>query len=112
MKAKPVSRRKHPSTHNPHARSLGRREDGTEKGLGYLGPVKNPNGGVSTELSMGVHMDGKERLVPLMVPTLTPGELTELLRAKGLGQVPRSVKQKAVDHARMRVMIGKPVFFD
>jgi len=48
----------------------------------------------------------------LMVPTLTPGELTELLRAKGLGQVPRSVKQKAVDHARMRVMIGKPVFFD
>ena len=110
--AKQNDRRNHPSAHNPHAKSLGKRGNGTEKGLGFLGPVDNPKGGVSTELSMGVNFGGREELVPLMVPTLTQGELGQLLGAKNIGEVPGPIKRKAIDHALERKRAGKPMFFD
>jgi len=109
--AKQRSRKDHPSAHNPHSKSLGKRPDGTEKGLGYLGPVKNGRD-VSTELSMGVKFGDKEEHIPLMVPTLTEEELGLLMKSKNLGEVPGSVKRKSIEHAVQRKKSGKPVFFD
>jgi hypothetical protein len=39
----------------------GNRPDGSAKGGGYFGELKRPDGGVSTEISVGVGIDGKER---------------------------------------------------
>jgi hypothetical protein len=52
----------------------GNRPDGEKKGKGYFGEMKRPNGDVSTEISVGVGMDGKELEIPLIVPTLTKKE--------------------------------------
>jgi len=51
-------------------RQQGRRE----KGLGYFGKLKRPDGRVSTELSIGLtgpEFNWKETEVPSLVPTLT-----------------------------------------
>lgn len=50
-----------------------------EKGLGYFGKLKRPDGNVSTELSIGVNIDGKEIEIPSLVPTLTQEEIDYLL---------------------------------
>ena len=59
--------------------SYGNRVDGTPKGPGFLGTLKRPDGKISTELSIGVEFDGKERLIPALVPTLTKTEIDYLL---------------------------------
>ena len=86
------------------------RIDGTLKGEGYFGklPTKNRKG-YSTELSIGVHFDGKERLIPSLVPTLTEEEKDYLL---GGGKTTKSIMDKAVEHARMRIGEGKSPFAD
>ena len=87
----------------------GIRKDGTPKGLGYLGPLQRPDGRVSTELSIGVNFDNQDRLIPLLVPTLEPGEVKYLLE----GGVPgRDLLKKAVEHARDRISKGMSPFKD
>lgn len=87
----------------------GLRADGTQKGTGFLGELKRPDGKVSTEISVGVNLDGKEMDIPTLVPTLTKPEVDSLLS----GQRPSdAIVQKAVDHARMRMSQGKSVFAD
>ena len=92
------------------ARALqyGKRQDGTQKGKGFFGEL--PNGkDYSTELSIGVNMGGKEMQIPSMVPTLSADELRHLL--SGNAPTPQIV-QKAVDHARQRLMTGRSPFAD
>lgn len=85
----------------------GKRADGSKKGAGYFGELKRPDGGVSTELSIGVGINGKETEIPLLVPTLTPTEIELLLR----GDDPTAgIVDKAYDHAIMRIGQGKSPF--
>jgi hypothetical protein len=95
----------------------GQREDGTQKGRGWLGPIQRPDGDLSTELSAGMNIDGKETLVPLMVPTLDPAEVQWLLSNKAEGpeffkQMPPSILQKAAAHASQRIKLGQSPFVD
>jgi hypothetical protein len=83
------------------------RPDGTPKGLGYFGPLKRPDGRVSTELSIGVDFDGEETLIPSLVPTLDDGEVKYLL---GGGKPTKQIVDKAVLHARKRMRDGKNPF--
>lgn len=93
------------------------RPDKTSKGKGFFGELKRPSGGVSTEISIGVGIKGKETLIPLIVPTLTKDELGYLLKADPKSKtfydkMPKSIIEKAVDHASMRIEAGKSPFAD
>jgi len=78
-----------------------------EKGLGYFGELKRPDGGISTELSIGVNINGKETEVPTLVPTLTKAEINYLLE----GNKPtKEIISKAVKHAQERTSQGKSPF--
>lgn len=83
------------------------REDGSKKGHGFLGMLPFHDGRTSSELSVGVNINGKQMDIPSLVPTLSPQEIMHLLRG---GQMTDSIVQKAVDHARMRMGKGLSVF--
>ena len=85
----------------------GNRADLTPKGLGYFGELYRPGGGLSTELSIGVNMDGKEMEIPLLVPTLSNDEIKHLL---GGGEPSLALVDKAVAHARQRMATGMNPF--
>jgi len=94
---------------------FGTREDGTNKGNGWLGVIpfttikdgkKYEN--VMTEKSITVNINGKDTLIPSIVPTLTKQELEQLKSNK----MPKSVVDKAVAHARIRMKDGKSPFKD
>jgi hypothetical protein len=93
---------------------LGLREDGTPKGQGFLGPRERPDGGVSTELSVGVEIDGQEVLIPTMVPGLEPKEIEKLLEIPegGAAEIPREIIDKAITHAEARIAEGKSPFLE
>ena len=85
----------------------GLRPNGTPKGPGWLGPLPHVGGGVSTELSIGVNLDGKEQLIPALVPTLTQDEINHLL---GGGSPTEAIVNKAVAHAQPLLAAGKSPF--
>ncbi|MFA6717450.1 MAG: hypothetical protein WCS15_00015 [Prevotella sp.] len=85
----------------------GTRADGTQKGKGYFGELKRPDGKISTELSIGVNFDGKEVEIPSLVPTLTQEEIKYLLNG---GKPTEAIIQKAVDHAKKRMANGRSPF--
>lgn len=88
---------------------FGNRADGSKKGNGFLGVLQRPDGGVSTEITVGVNINGKETDIPTLVPTLTKAEVDSLLK----GDKPSdAIVQKAVDHAKSRIAAGKSVFAD
>jgi len=94
------------------------RPDGSQKGTGFLGVLKRPDGKVSTEISMGVIINGKETEIPTLVPTLNKNEIDFLLSPeldlnKKLWQTPmgQRIVQKAVDHANKRISEGKSPFY-
>lgn len=99
-----------PQTSAPQATKYGLREDGTPKGEGYFGTLKREGGGVSGELSIGVEFDGKEHLIPSMVPTLNSSELHWLLTHDGQDKMPQSIVSKATDFAKDRIASGKSVW--
>jgi len=95
--------------------NYGERADGTAKGFGYFGELQRPDGSVSTEISIGVGIDGKEVEIPLIVPTLDKRELDWLLRndpqEKGyFDKMPPSILDKAYEHAVQRMKAGKSPF--
>ena len=90
----------------------GLRPDGTPKGQGYLGELKRPDGGVMTEYSIGVTINGKDMDIPTVVPTLNKDEINQLLNLKDGEQPSDAIAQKAVDHAKIRLAAGKNVFND
>ena len=86
---------------------MGKRIDGTDKGLGFFGAMKRPDGGISTELSIGVQIKGKEIQIPTLIPTLSKQEIDSLLS----GEDPSpTIVQKAVDFANQRIAQGKSPF--
>jgi len=92
------------------------REDGSLKGAGYFGTLKRPDGGVSGEISIGVDMGNGEITIPTMVPSLAKHELHYLLTTpedkihEVDPKIWKSITKKAVDHAKERMLYGKPVF--
>ena len=87
-----------------------KRPDGSAKGNGFLGVLQRPDGGVSTEISVGVNINGHDMDVPTLVPTLTRAEVKTLLTVKSAKDIPDSIVQKAVDFAKTRIAAGKSVF--
>jgi len=82
-------------------------EQPRKKGLGYFGQLKRPGGGISTELSIGVSIDGEEIEIPALVPTLTKKEIDYLL----VGNEPNEeIIRKAVAHAKKRKVGGRSPF--
>lgn len=91
------------------AMRYGKRPDGTAKGKGWLGEMKRPDGGVSTELSVQFDdvLGGKP--IPLLVPTLTPAEIEHLLSGK---PATPGIHDKAIQHAIDRNKNGLSPFKD
>lgn len=83
------------------------RQDGTKKGMGFLGPLRSSDNQIMSELSVGVNIDGKEMDIPSFVPTLSPQEVSHLI---GGGEMNDAIVMKAAEHARMRLKQGKPVW--
>lgn len=84
------------------------RPDGTKKGTGFLGVLKNEKGQDVTEYSVGVQIDGKEIDVPTLVPTLTDEEIQIVLKASATGeQLPNSIIEKATRFAQQRLANGE-----
>lgn len=90
--------------------TFGQAEGGRAKGAGFLGPLKRPDGSVSTEISIGVNIDGKEMEIPTLVPTLSRAEVETLLSLPDDAEMPESIVQKAVAFARERTKKGLPAF--
>lgn len=89
------------------------RPDGTKKGKGWLGELKRSDGRVSTELSVSYNIDGKEILLPLLVPTLNKKEVDWLLTNEVKPKsIPKSIEDKAISHAMKRIKQNKSPFFD
>lgn len=87
----------------------GKRPDGTNKGNGWLGTIKNAKGEPMTELSVGVHFDGKERLIPSLVPGISSQDMDTI---KAGGRIPNRVIDNAVRHARKQLSKGRSPFYE
>lgn len=92
----------------------GVRADGTPKGKGFFGELPRKDGGISTEISVGVNIDGKEVQIPTLVPTLSPREKQWLLEndISDPKRIPQSILNKAVAHARERIAKKESPFAD
>ena len=106
---------------NPDKAQWAKRADGSVKGMGWLGLLRRPDGGVSSEISVGIpasDLGGKgdrEIEIPLMVPGLTKPELDYLMTHHPEApdfqrNMPRSILAKASDFARERLAQGKSPF--
>lgn len=92
------------------------RPDGTRKGKGFYGNLPNKNGNISSELSIssGDIEDGKDVLIPTLIPGLNKSEIDYLLSnkynpqsRKGMDDI---ISRKAIDFARSRKQQGFPYF--
>jgi hypothetical protein len=95
--------------------NFGIRSDGTPKGTGWLGVLKRPDGRVSTELSVGVNIDGKEVEIPSLVPTLDKTEVDYLLNSPTDSKifettVGKRILNKSIEHAKSRISLGLSPF--
>ena len=88
------------------------RVDGTPKSdTGYLDVIISDSGKNMTEFSVGVEIEGKETLIPMLVPGLTDDEIGFLKTEPNPKDIPESLMRKAVDHAVKQKKEGKPIFF-
>ena len=120
--------RVNPNTGKPYSDQMARlglaegggdmtRVDGTQKSSqGWLGPIKNNvTGKDMTEVSMGIGPEDNQKLIPLLVPTLNKKEIAALQNMKIEGNVkniPQSIKDKAIQHAREREEQGLNIFYN
>ena len=90
------------------------RPDGSKKGMGFLGPLPTKDGRVATEMSIGVEIDGKETLIPTLIPTLSKEEREWILGGGDLSKVgdpiADAIAGKAVEHAKDRMSKGQSPF--
>lgn len=91
---------------------FGTRADGSPKGNGFLGAQPRTDGGVSSEISIGVNIDGKDLEIPTMVPTLAPSERQWLLSndVSDPSKIPVSIINKATNFAKARLAAGQSPF--
>jgi hypothetical protein len=106
-----------PPAANEPTNQFGNRPDGTAKGTGYLGVLKDSKGNSVTEYSISsedVVVNGKEVDFPTIVPTLTKEEVNLMLTdiIPNNKRIPNSIYDKAVAHANKRIKEGKGVFAD
>ena len=103
---------------SPQQKNDTKRPDGTKKGNGWLGVRERPDKRVSTELSFGVEIDGKEILMPALVRGLTKEEIKYLLSVpegdiftadKKMWKI---IQKKAINHAMKLINAGKSPFFE
>ncbi len=90
-----------------------KRADGSAKGDGFLGVRQRPDGTVSSEISVGFKINGKEQDIPLMVPGLTREEMQFLMTTPTdviAKKLPQSIKEKALAHAQKRIAQGLSPF--
>ncbi|WP_231738062.1 hypothetical protein [Myroides odoratus] len=95
----------------------GNRNDGTKKGRGYFGELKMKDGSndFATEISIGVNIDGKEREIPTLVPTLSESEKDWLLKGNDpndRSEIGEKIIGKAIKHARGRIASNKSPFYE
>ena len=93
----------------------GKRNDGTNKGPGYLGELKLPDGSVATEYttqSNAVKVNGERIDFPTLVPTLSKQEISLMQNdlIPNEKEIPEPIMRKAIDHANMRLQKGLSVF--
>jgi hypothetical protein len=93
----------------------GKRNDGTNKGTGYLGELKLPDGSVATEYttqSNAVTVNGERIDFPTLVPTLSKQEISLMQNdlIPNEKEIPEPIMRKAIDHANMRLQKGLSVF--
>jgi uncharacterized protein YcbK (DUF882 family) len=95
----------------PSQEGYGRREDGTEKGEGWLGliPMQDGSDRMMSEVSVGVEIDGEETLVPAIVPALSEDEVSYLAQG-GDAREHQSIMNKAVSHAKEQLAGGNSPF--
>lgn len=92
--------------------------DSSIKGEGYYGmlPRKDKSGWKSSEISIGVEVNGKKYHVPSMVPGLTQGEIDYLLSTPedqiftASPDLMHKIQTKAENWAKYRIGKGLPVF--
>lgn len=87
--------------------AYGQRNDGTEKGEGFFGPLKAKNGDVMTEFSVGVNIDGKEIDIPTFTPNQSKKDIEHMLSG---GEPTDDIVRKAAEYARQRIKQGKSPF--
>jgi hypothetical protein len=93
----------------------GKRPDGSDKGSGWLGEMKLPDGSVATEYTMqsdAVQVGGKRVDFPTLVPTLTKEEI-QLMTSDIIPNkkpIPEPIIQKAIQHAKGKIAKGESVF--
>ena len=89
----------------------GLRDDGTEKGAGFLGKRKMTDGSgrVVTDMTIsgGFKVNGISQKYPLLVSTLNDTEVEVLMRG---GKIPDSIRNKAIEHAKDRMEKGLSPF--
>ena len=104
-----------PTKSDAASKEYGMRNDGvTKKGTGWLGELKLPDGGVATEYTIGVNLDGKETEIPTLVPTLSKQEVDLMVNdiIPNKKRIPEAIVRKAAEHAKKRLGEGKSVFVD
>jgi hypothetical protein len=80
---------------------------GPPKGLGHLGLLKTPDGGVMSEFSQDGEINGVPVQYPLIVPTLTKDEVLGLVNHE---RVTPEIEAKARAFALQRLQAGKSPF--
>jgi hypothetical protein len=106
-----------PEKRNPKSAT---RQDGSLKSqIGFLGPILNNDGGVMTEFSTDMEVDGNKIEIPSLVPTLTADEVEYMKNMKGgagfnIKEIPMemTIINKARQHAMERLQAGMSPFFD
>jgi hypothetical protein len=107
--------KKQPTANWVAEQNYGKRPDGTDKGPGYLGALKLPDGNVATEYttqSDAVKVKGKRIDFPTLVPTLSKEEVSALQNdiIPNKKDIPEPIMRKAIDHANARLQKGLSVF--
>ena len=99
----------------PILNDYGKRQDGSAKGDGWLGPIDLGGGNVATEYTMQSDKvrggEGEQIDFPTLVPTLTPDEVN-IMKDVILNKkpIPEPIIQKAIKHANKQINAGKSVF--
>ena len=90
---------------------FGKRNDGTDKGSGWIGTFENNKGQAVSEYTIGVRINGKEMDIPTLVPGLNKSEIVSVIRASEDGtKPPESVIKKAIKHATELMNKGESPF--
>jgi len=89
--------------------NYGTRADGTNKGSGFLGEIKLPNGQIATEVSIGANINGKEVEIPTLVPALT-AEQRDFIAKGGNPLTRQDIVRTAIEHASKRIAAGLSPF--